>query len=61
MRFSAAELAEYLGGQLVGPEVSVEGASIDSRTIRPGQLYAPIVTERDGHAFITGSAGRTTT
>lgn len=52
MRVSAAELAEYLGGQLVGPEVSVEGASIDSRTIRPGQLYAPIVAERDGHAFI---------
>jgi UDP-N-acetylmuramoyl-tripeptide--D-alanyl-D-alanine ligase len=26
--------------------------SIDSRTIRPGQLYVPIVAERDGHAFI---------
>jgi UDP-N-acetylmuramoyl-tripeptide--D-alanyl-D-alanine ligase len=37
---------------LVGPDVSIDGASIDSRTIRAGQLYVPIVAERDGHAFI---------
>jgi UDP-N-acetylmuramoyl-tripeptide--D-alanyl-D-alanine ligase len=52
VRCSASELASHLGGELVGPDVSTEGASIDSRTIRPGQLYAPIVAERDGHAFI---------
>src|ERR1700704_1737793 len=52
VRCSTTELAAHLGGELVGPEVSMEGASIDSRTIRPGQLYAPIVAERDGHAFI---------
>src|SRR3954467_2249090 len=52
MRFSAAELTAHLGGELVGPDVPIDGASIDSRTIRPGQLYAPIVAERDGHAFI---------
>src|ERR671937_881236 len=52
MRFSAAELTTHLGGELVGPDVGIEGASIDSRTIRPGQLYAPMVAERDGHAFI---------
>jgi UDP-N-acetylmuramoyl-tripeptide--D-alanyl-D-alanine ligase len=52
MRFSTAELAAHLGGELVGPDVSIEGASIDSRTIRHGQLYVPIVAERDGHAFI---------
>src|SRR3954449_1543460 len=52
MRFSAAELTAHLEGELVGPDVSVDGASIDSRTIRPGQLYAPIVAERDGHSFI---------
>jgi UDP-N-acetylmuramoyl-tripeptide--D-alanyl-D-alanine ligase len=52
MRFSAAELTAHLGGALHGSDVSVEGASIDSRTIRPGQLYVPIVAERDGHAFI---------
>ncbi|HZP14515.1 MAG TPA: UDP-N-acetylmuramoyl-tripeptide--D-alanyl-D-alanine ligase [Nocardioides sp.] len=52
MRYSASELTAHLEGELVGPDVAVDGASIDSRTIRPGQLYAPIVAERDGHAFI---------
>jgi UDP-N-acetylmuramoyl-tripeptide--D-alanyl-D-alanine ligase len=52
VRCSTSELATHLGGELVGPDVSTEGASIDSRTIRPGQLYVPIVAERDGHAFI---------
>src|SRR3954463_9346833 len=52
MRCSTSELAAHLGGELVGPDVSIEGAGIDSRTIRPGQLYAPIVAERDGHALI---------
>ena len=27
-------------------------ASFDSRTIRPGQLFVPIVADRDGHDFI---------
>jgi UDP-N-acetylmuramoyl-tripeptide--D-alanyl-D-alanine ligase len=52
VRWSTSELTAHLGGELVGPDVSIEGASIDSRTIRPGQLYAPIVAARDGHAFI---------
>ena len=52
MRFSTSELAAQLGGELVGPDVSVEGANIDSRTLVPGQLYVPIVAERDGHEFI---------
>lgn len=52
MRFSAAELAAHLGGELTGPDVTVDGASIDSRTLRPGQLYVPIVAERDGHAYV---------
>src|ERR671930_1868973 len=52
MRCATSELTAHLGGELVGPDLSIEGASIDSRTIRPGQLYAPIVAERDGHAFI---------
>ena len=52
MRFSTAEMAAHLGGKVVGPDVGVDGVSIDSRTIRHGQLYVPIVAERDGHAFI---------
>ena len=57
MRFSTSELAAQLGGELVGPDVTVDGASIDSRTALPGQLYVPIVAERDGHAFIAAALG----
>ena len=52
MRFSISELAARLGGEQVGPDVTVTGASIDTRTVLPGQLYVPIVAERDGHEFI---------
>ena len=55
MRCSTSELTAHLGGELVGPDVSIEGVGIDSRTIRPGQLFAPIVAERDGHAFISAA------
>lgn len=52
MRCLTSEVTAHVGGELIGPDVSIEGASIDSRTIRPGQLYVPIVAGRDGHAFI---------
>jgi UDP-N-acetylmuramoyl-tripeptide--D-alanyl-D-alanine ligase len=55
VRCSASELTAHLGGELVGPDNTIEGASIDSRTIRPGQLYVPIVAERDGHDFIAAA------
>jgi len=52
VRFSTAELASQLQGELVGPDVTVDGASIDSRTIVAGQLFVPIEAARDGHDFI---------
>jgi UDP-N-acetylmuramoyl-tripeptide--D-alanyl-D-alanine ligase len=52
VRFSTADLATHLGGTLVGPDVAVDGASIDSRSVGTGQLFIPIVAERDGHDFI---------
>ncbi len=52
MRFSTSELAAQLGGELVGPDITVAGAGIDSRTISPEQLFVPIVADRDGHEFI---------
>lgn len=58
MRFSISELAARLGGEQVGPDVAVTGASIDSRTVLPGQLYVPIVAERDGHEFIHAALER---
>ncbi|HWD55254.1 MAG TPA: UDP-N-acetylmuramoyl-tripeptide--D-alanyl-D-alanine ligase [Acidimicrobiales bacterium] len=52
MRFSTSELATYLGGSPTGPDVTVNGASIDSRSLVAGQLFVPITAERDGHSFI---------
>jgi UDP-N-acetylmuramoyl-tripeptide--D-alanyl-D-alanine ligase len=52
MRFRASDVAAATGGQLVGPDVDIDGAGFDTRTLRPGQLFAPLVAERDGHDFI---------
>jgi UDP-N-acetylmuramoyl-tripeptide--D-alanyl-D-alanine ligase len=52
VRITTSELADRLGGTLIGPDVTVDGASIDSRSLVPGQLFVPIVAERDGHSFI---------
>ncbi len=52
MRFRASEVATATGGRLVGPDVEIDGATFDSRTVAPGELFVPIVAERDGHEFI---------
>jgi len=51
----AADVANATGGALVGQNAHLSGASFDSRTITPGQLFVPIVAERDGHKFIESS------
>ncbi len=58
MEFTLAEVARATGGTLVGDDVAISGASIDSRSIRPGQLFVPVVAERDGHAFIDDAIAR---
>lgn len=55
MRLLSSQVAEATGGRLVGPDVEVDGASFDSRSVEPRQLFVPIVAERDGHDFITGA------
>ena len=52
MRFLASGVAAATGGRLVGPDVELDGASFDSRTVVSGQLFVPIVAERDGHDFV---------
>jgi UDP-N-acetylmuramoyl-tripeptide--D-alanyl-D-alanine ligase len=52
MRFMAADVANATGGALVGQNAHLSGVSFDSRSITPGQLFVPIVAERDGHEFI---------
>jgi UDP-N-acetylmuramoyl-tripeptide--D-alanyl-D-alanine ligase len=55
MRFTTTEIAAVTGGEVFGRDVAVEGSGIDSRRIEPGQLFVPIVAERDGHDFIAAA------
>ncbi len=55
MKLPLADIAAVVGGRMVGDDVVVDGVSIDSRTIRAGELFVPIVAERDGHDFIAGA------
>ena len=58
MRFTSAEIADATGGTVTGPDVTVEGVSIDSRVDVGGRLFVPIVAERDGHDFIRAALER---
>jgi len=55
MRFMATDVAMAIGGQLVGQNAHLDGVSFDSRSLKPGQLFVPIVAERDGHDFISAA------
>jgi UDP-N-acetylmuramoyl-tripeptide--D-alanyl-D-alanine ligase len=55
MRFSATEIARAVGGGLRGDDVETDGVAIDSRTISGGELFVPIVAERDGHEFVAAA------
>jgi UDP-N-acetylmuramoyl-tripeptide--D-alanyl-D-alanine ligase len=48
-------VADVVGGELQGPDTGVDGASIDSRTLVPGQLFVPVVAARDGHDFVAAA------
>ena len=52
MRLRTSELAAAVGGRLSGPDVTVDGACQDSRAVRRGNLFVPLLAERDGHEFI---------
>jgi UDP-N-acetylmuramoyl-tripeptide--D-alanyl-D-alanine ligase len=58
VKFRASVIAEVVGGELVGPDVDVEGANIDSRELRSGQLFVPVTGGRDGHDFIDAAQAK---
>ena len=49
---SVEEVAAAVKGEVVGPSVTVAGAAIDSRGVDGGELFVPLLAERDGHDFI---------
>ena len=69
MEFEARDLAQRLGatllsggdagggaagGRVIDSRV-VDGLAIDSRLVRPGQLFAALSAERDGHDFVASA------
>lgn len=52
MRLGATEVADATGGTVSGPEVMVDGARIDSRLVRGGELFVALRAERDGHEYV---------
>ncbi|MFK8080852.1 MAG: UDP-N-acetylmuramoyl-tripeptide--D-alanyl-D-alanine ligase [Granulosicoccus sp.] len=51
-----SECIRPLGASLTGDSVTVKGVSIDSRTLKPGELYVAIVGERfNGHEFVNAA------
>lgn len=56
VKFLASEIAAAVGGTLHGPDVTVSGATIDSRSAQPSQLFVAVVAERDGHDFVGAAA-----
>ena len=58
MEIRSSDLAAACHGRLDGPDAVIDGASIDSRSIRPGQLFVPVVAARDGHEFVPAALKR---
>jgi UDP-N-acetylmuramoyl-tripeptide--D-alanyl-D-alanine ligase len=58
MNLTLERIAEHTGGKIEGPGgVEVRGCSIDTRTIRPGELFIAICGPRvDGHEFLATAA-----
>lgn len=52
MQFTAAGAAAAVGARLLGGDAQLDGVCYDSRELRSGQLFVPIVADRDGHEFI---------
>ena len=47
------------GGRLLGEAASVTGASIDTRTLQPGDLFVALKGDaRDGHGFVPDALAR---
>ncbi|MCX7122388.1 MAG: UDP-N-acetylmuramoyl-tripeptide--D-alanyl-D-alanine ligase [Gammaproteobacteria bacterium] len=49
---SLKQLAQRIGAEYIGEDLSFHGVSIDSRTLESGQIYVAIRREKDGHEFI---------
>ena len=51
MLWSSEELEEITGGRSTKP-FTVNGVSIDTRTLQPNDLFVALTVKRDGHDFV---------
>jgi UDP-N-acetylmuramoyl-tripeptide--D-alanyl-D-alanine ligase len=61
VRFELGEIARAVRGTLAASSsasIIVSGVSTDSREVAAGELFVPIVAERDGHDFIDAALDR---
>ncbi len=58
VQMTLSQLAVALDGRLVGSDGVVQGVSIDSRELVPGQMFVALVAERDGHDFVGAACER---
>ena len=57
--WTAAEAAQAVGGRLAGgSDWAATGVTIDSRELAPGDLFAALTAERDGHDFAPDAMAR---
>lgn len=50
--WTSDEIAAATGGAVSGDSFSVNGVSIDTRSIEPGDLFVALAGARDGHEFV---------
>ncbi|MBU2957582.1 UDP-N-acetylmuramoyl-tripeptide--D-alanyl-D-alanine ligase [Paracoccus sp. 1_MG-2023] len=55
--WTASDAAAATGGRAVG-DWTVDGVSIDTRTISPGDLFVALTAVRDGHEFVAMALSR---
>jgi UDP-N-acetylmuramoyl-tripeptide--D-alanyl-D-alanine ligase len=58
MRLSVSEIAHAINGRTNGPDLVIDGACFDSRETLPGQLFVPVIGDRDGHDFVDAAIAR---
>ena len=52
--WTSQDAAAATKGRAVG-EWAISGLSIDTRSLKPGDLFVPLKDARDGHDFIPGN------
>jgi UDP-N-acetylmuramoyl-tripeptide--D-alanyl-D-alanine ligase len=53
--WTSEEIARATGGEAHGAPFAASGLSIDTRTLKPGDLFVALASERDGHDFVAAA------